>query len=105
MTSLFSLLGLAKRAGRLASGFTICLHAISLKKARLVVLAEDTGRSREKVIKACLAKQVPFVEFGSKQQFLKFLGQSSCIWAILCDEIAQNFLKNIEIKKETNKLD
>ncbi|NPV28252.1 MAG: 50S ribosomal protein L7ae [Firmicutes bacterium] len=93
MKSLFSLLGLARRAGKLTSGITNCLHALAHKEARLIILAEDAGRNREKVIKACLTEQVPYLEFGSRQEFLKYLGQSSCIWAVLCENFAQQILK------------
>ena len=48
MSKLLSLLGLAKKAGRLSAGHDAVLDAVARKKAALIVLAADASERLEK---------------------------------------------------------
>lgn len=102
MTSLYSLLGFAKRAGKLLSGITNCLLAVRKGKAHLVLIAVDAGVSKRKVIGACSSLKVPWLEFGSKETFWKHLGSPSCYWAILSRELAKSFLEKYQQSHKNN---
>lgn len=98
MSSPLALLGLAKRAGKLTSGITNCLHAIQNKQARLIIIAKDAGVSKKKIIRDCLSERVEYVEYGTKEEFQRMLGSPSCFWAILSRELSQGFLTQIQKK-------
>lgn len=102
MTSLYSLLGFAKRSGKLLSGISNCLLAVKKGKAHLVLIAVDAGVSRKKVIRACSSLKVPWLEFGSKESFLKYLGSPSCYWAILSRELAESFFEKYQQSRKYN---
>lgn len=64
---LFSYLGLAMRAGKLASGDGAVLDAIRGGDARLVVLAEDASdNTRKKITDKCNHYDVPLLVIGSR---------------------------------------
>ncbi len=92
--NIFAVLGFAKKSKKLVCGMTNCLHAIRKKKAKLVIISKDAGGTRKKVMRECLTLNIPFVEFGTKDQFLKYLGNSSCYWAVMSAETADDLIKN-----------
>lgn len=102
MNGLFSLLGLAKRAGKLVPGITNCLHAVCTGQAKLVIITRDAGTTKKKVIKNCRVRQIPCVEFGMKEQFHRLLGQSSCFWVILSEDFACGFLEKYQVNGDNN---
>jgi ribosomal protein L7Ae-like RNA K-turn-binding protein len=57
----YTLLGFAKKSKKLVSGMTNCLYAIRKKKARLVIITEDAGINRKKVVRECQSQDIPFV--------------------------------------------
>lgn len=60
---LLSLLGLAQRAGKLASGEAKALQAIQQRKAYLVIIANDASdNTRKKFTDKCHYYQVPFLQ-------------------------------------------
>ena len=77
--TLFDLLGFAKKANKMVCGMSNCLNAVIKKKAKLVIIAEDAGVSRKKLIKECELNGVPFIEFGTREQFIDRLGMMPVI--------------------------
>ncbi|HHW40386.1 MAG TPA: 50S ribosomal protein L7ae [Syntrophomonadaceae bacterium] len=100
MNSPLALLGLAKRAGKLASGMTNCLHAIRNKQAKLIIIAKDAGVNKKKIIRVCLAERIKYVEYGTKDEYRRILGCPSCFWAILSRELSQGFLAQIQRRED-----
>ncbi len=105
MNSPLALLGLAKRAGKLAAGITNCLNAIRNKQAKLIIIAKDAGVSKKKIIRDCLAERINYVEYGTKEEFKRMLGSPSCFWAILSRELSQGFLAQIQKKSYDGNID
>lgn len=96
----YTLLGFAKKSNKLVSGMTNCLYAIRKKKARLVIITEDAGINRKKVVRECQSQDIPFVEFGNRDEYLKFLGQNpACYWAVLSQEIAEGLIRELGKEK------
>lgn len=92
----YPILGLARRAGCITSGFTNCFQAVLNNVARLVIIAEDAGFvNKRKLEKACLEHNIVFVEVGSKKDFYTYLGKNSCYWAILDSNFAKVFLSKL----------
>lgn len=74
--SLRSMLGLAQRAGKAASGEVAVEGALKRRKARLLIVAEDaSGRTRERL--AALAAQVgvPCYVVGTREELGLALGK------------------------------
>jgi ribosomal protein L7Ae-like RNA K-turn-binding protein len=93
---LYSLLGLARRSGRLICGMSNCLQAITQRQARLILITEDAGSSRKKVVRACSEGAIEYLQFGTKEDFGRYLGRPSCVWAIMSDQWADGFRKKMK---------
>ncbi len=74
-----SLLGLCKRAGKLAAGETLALEALEAHKARLVIVTEDCSpRSLRKLTNAC-GQRVPLMQVTLSRAVLgSALGWEAC---------------------------
>ncbi|MBS4022418.1 MAG: ribosomal L7Ae/L30e/S12e/Gadd45 family protein [Dethiobacter sp.] len=72
-----SLLGLARRAGKLSWHEDANLAAIRTGKASVLLLAEDAGSSTAKKYRdKCLFYNVPLILFASKNQLGQAVGTS-----------------------------
>ncbi|MCD8160540.1 MAG: ribosomal L7Ae/L30e/S12e/Gadd45 family protein [Clostridiales bacterium] len=74
-----SLLGLCKRAGKLAAGETLALEAIEAHKVRLVLVTEDCSpRSLRKLTNAC-GDRIPLMQVALSRAALGgALGWETC---------------------------
>jgi ribosomal protein L7Ae-like RNA K-turn-binding protein len=62
----FSLLGLCRRAGRLAWGEEKSLKSIREKRAHLVLLAVDaSGNTRKRIMDKCVFYSIAYVSFST----------------------------------------
>ncbi|WP_301553505.1 ribosomal L7Ae/L30e/S12e/Gadd45 family protein [Desulfuribacillus stibiiarsenatis] len=69
-------LGLANRAGKIASGDTV-INKIQRKEAKLVIIATDASdSSKKRLIDKCSFYKVPYVEFFEKEQLGLAIGKS-----------------------------
>lgn len=74
--NLYNFIGLAMKAGKVASGEQSCEMAIKRGKASLVIVSEDASPNTEKKFKdACLYKGIPFYIFGEKEKLGKCVGK------------------------------
>ena len=63
-----SLLGLAERAGKIASGEFAAEKAVKTGKARLIIVAEDASdNTKKKFSDMCKYYQVPFACYSQKE--------------------------------------
>ena len=66
-TKLFSLVGLAFRAGKVAAGTAAAEEAIQKKKARLLILADDiSANTEEKFQRLAKSADIPILRAGTK---------------------------------------
>ncbi|HHV35005.1 MAG TPA: hypothetical protein GXX59_05440 [Syntrophomonadaceae bacterium] len=76
---------------------TNCLNAIRNNKAKLVIITEDAGKTRKKVVRECQSLDIPIVEFGKKDQYFRSLGGNpACYWAILSQEIVEDLMRELK---------
>ncbi len=72
----YGLLSVAMKAGSVASGAFAAGQAIGSGKAFLAVIAEDaSGNTKKKFKNSCEYYQVPFIEFGKKEQLGHCIGK------------------------------
>lgn len=101
--SVIALLGFAKKSNQLVCGITNCLNSIRKKKAKLVIITEDAGVNRKKVVRECQSLEIPFLEFGRKDQLYKHLGIPACYWSVLSQKIAEDLIREIRKEKVLDK--
>ena len=74
----FSLLGLAASAGRIAAGGFSAEEAVKSRKARLVLIAEDAqSNTVKKFTDKCTFYKIPFRFYGSKEALGHAIGRES----------------------------
>jgi ribosomal protein L7Ae-like RNA K-turn-binding protein len=71
-----SLLGLAQRAGNVASGEFMTEKSVKSKKARLVIVAEDASQNTQKMFaNMCEFHKVPLYLYASKEELGHAIGK------------------------------
>lgn len=97
-----SYLGLAKRSGKLVSGYNTCLYALNKRQARLIIIAEDvSANTAEKFISLCNAKNVPLRVYGSVEELSYLTGTNNRgVFGITSPAFSIVIIK--EIDNETN---
>ncbi|MGB9779340.1 L7Ae/L30e/S12e/Gadd45 family ribosomal protein [Caldanaerobacter sp.] len=82
-----SILGLARKAGKLVSGSYSVEKYLKTRKVFLVIMAEDLSRrSAEKFVNLCEAKRVPYLVYSNKQDLGKSIGREAVGIIAITDE-------------------
>ena len=72
----YGLLGLTTKAGKLIFGTESCLDMINKKKAKLIIVAEDTAeRTIDNFREKCKQNNIDFYIFGKKEEISKAIGK------------------------------
>lgn len=73
----YSFIGLARKAGAIATGEGLAEQAVKRGKAYLVLVTHDASlNTRKKIETAMYDKDIPLVVFGNKEQLGHMLGKS-----------------------------
>lgn len=84
---IFSLLGLAKKAGKLKSGEFSVETEIKKGKAKLVVVASDSSENtKKKYNDYCSFRKVPIFFYGDKESLGKCIGAEFRAAVVVTDE-------------------
>lgn len=77
MEKILGMIGLAKRAGAVSCGEMLCSESIKKRKARLVIIAEDTSdNSKKSIINSCTYYKTPYIIFSTKELLGRYTGGS-----------------------------
>ena len=72
----FGMIGLASRAGKIASGTNTCIFTMAKGKARLLIIADDMAEnSKEKLIFAARQNEVEYRVFGHADDLAHYTGR------------------------------
>lgn len=83
---ILNLLGLARRAGRLELGEDMTAEAVGAHKARLIVLASDTGANTARKTRVMAGERVPVAVLKSNRAELGgALGRDTCAVCAVTD--------------------
>lgn len=95
---LLSLLGLAQRAGKLASGEAKALQAVQQGKACLVIMAKDASdNTRKKFTDKCQYYQVPFLQEFDRTTLGRSTGHDERVVIAVVDQgFADAMLKSVD---------
>ena len=84
---IYSLLGLARKAGRIGSGGFLTERSVKSFKAYLVIVASDSSDNTKKKFRdSCNYYEVPYYEFGEKDVLGHSLGNEMRSCAAVNDE-------------------
>jgi ribosomal protein L7Ae-like RNA K-turn-binding protein len=91
-------LGLAKKSNSLVTGYCSCLNGMVKNRIRLLVLAEDLGRSSfKKMSNIAYARKIPVCVFGRKQALSQITGEiDKGIFGITNEHLALAILNETE---------
>lgn len=94
----FSYLGFAARARKLATGYNTCIYMMEKHKVRLLLLAEDlSANSAEKMEAASKKNRVPYRVFGTVEELSKKTGNiEKGIYGVLDENFAKVILEWID---------
>ncbi|MEQ6375367.1 YlxQ family RNA-binding protein [Bacillaceae bacterium S4-13-58] len=85
--SLFQLLGLAFRAGKIVHGEESILREVQSQKAKLVILADDAGPNTSKrLMDKCKYYRVPLFRSMDRQQLGNAIGKHERVALCIIDE-------------------
>jgi ribosomal protein L7Ae-like RNA K-turn-binding protein len=99
----YSMLGLAMRAGKVAAGDDTVLKAVRSGEAKLVILAEDAAPNAQKKYRdKCSHYQIPLMEYGSRFELGSAIGKvDRVVLAVtdagFADRIAEGLVKPAEV--------
>lgn len=97
---ILSMLGLAAKAGKIASGEFSTEKAIKSGKAYFVILAEDASANTKKSFSdSCSYYQVPYACYGTKETLGHSIGkQMRASLAVLDEGFGRELAKKIELQ-------
>ena len=93
-----SYLGLARRAGKVLTGYKTCAAALGRGSAKLIILAGDTSQNtRDKFSVLCERRDVPFKIYSSSDELSAMAGLTGRgIFGITDVNFAEAMIKEIE---------
>ncbi|HEY8391890.1 MAG TPA: ribosomal L7Ae/L30e/S12e/Gadd45 family protein [Capillibacterium sp.] len=102
MNKFLNLLGMARKAGKLALGFTAVSLAVKRGRAVLVLLATDTSTyTREKMERLCRRHQVSLYYVANRYELGRALGKTSqAVVALLSPEIGEALKAQLTARTE-----
>ena len=97
-SKLHSYMGFAKKSRNLIMGYNTCLFAMSKKKVKLLIIAEDTSENtRKKIEKDAKKHQVTYRIYGTSDELSEMAGTGGrSIFGITDQNFAQVILKEID---------
>ena len=100
---IFSNLGIAQKAGKIASGEFACENAVKSGMAYMVIVAEDASdNTRKKMSNMTSYYKVPFYLFGTKEELGHCIGKEyRYMLAVLDAGFAKSFEKQMQNRMTT----
>jgi ribosomal protein L7Ae-like RNA K-turn-binding protein len=94
----YNYLGLARRAGKVLSGYQTCLHTLGKSPVYLVIVASDASQNtKDKFSSLCERHDISFKIFGTATELSEATGlPDRGIFAITDQNLAEAMIKEIE---------
>ncbi len=95
---IYSFMGLARKADKLAFGYETCERLLKKGKVKLIIVAKDASlNTKKKYENACFHRNVEIRMFGTKELLGKFIGKRiSSVGVILDIGFSNNLIKMID---------
>lgn len=76
MNKIYSMIGIAKKGGKISIGFDVTCADVKIKKTKLVLIASDASEKTKKNIQfICDKYETKYIEYGEKEILGKSLGR------------------------------
>lgn len=99
--SFVSLLGFARKSGKLLAGEHAVKTGMKRRTALLLILAEDLPEKRKAAwVRWCEEQAIPYIEIGTKDEFSQILGMSARSILAITDQQMAKALGNNSTKKQ-----
>ncbi len=96
MDKILSLLGFAKKAGKLVTGSNAVLRSILYGESEIVIVTIDAGKSvQEKFERICTENEVPFFCVGKQDELERATGEKNKVIYSVVDTGFANKLKQL----------
>lgn len=97
MNKIYSILGIAKKGGKISIGFDAACLDVKNKKSKLVLMAADASdKTKENICFICDKYGIKHVEYGEKEILGKSLGRKTVgVLSVNDINIASYLLNNI----------
>lgn len=98
MDKALGMLGLAKRAGKIAAGEFLCEKAVKSGQSRLIIIANDiSDNGRKAICDACRYYSVPYIVYGVAEELGKVTGTDRrCVVSVNDENFKNAILSKIE---------
>lgn len=102
MNKIYSLIGLAQKAGRVSSGTLAVKTSIVQKKAKLLIISKDISEaSKQSLLKLCEKNKVPWFSYGQKNNLGSCIGKAYRVALTINDkQMATVIINNIKSKED-----
>ncbi len=102
MDKVYSLIGLAQKAGKVSSGTMAAKTSLIRKRARLLVVSHDiSAGTLDALLKICVKNKVPGVSYGTKNELGSAVGKAYRVALTINDpNMASAVIQAIESKGE-----
>lgn len=103
LNKIYSMLGLAVRAGKIKSGEFATEQSVKTGKCYLCMVAADASdNTRKKFNDMCTFYETPIIFYGDKEEMGHAMGKDIRATAAVCDEGFANSILKL-VKEETGK--
>ena len=93
MNKIYSMLGIARKGGKLSIGFDAACLEIKNKKSKLVIISKDASEKTKKNIQfECDRYNIKYIEFGEKELIGKYLGKKMVSVLSINDENIMTYI-------------
>lgn len=91
---LLSMMGFARKSGNLSFGFEQVMQMIKKNKVKLVIISLDISKnSSKKIIAACINNNIPWIQWGKKDELSHAIGQfNKTIFGINNENFAEQLM-------------
>lgn len=105
INKIYSMIGLAMKAGKIAFGSDMCIEKIKGKAASLIIIAEDTSENtKDKFIKLASLYNINIVIFGEIDLLSKSIGKlNKGVFVVLDMGFGNKILQKVKELKGANK--
>lgn len=96
-----AILGLGRRAGRVAAGEAAAGKAVRTREALVVLLAGDAGQATRRYFRRlCREHGVPLLQAGTKEELGRAIGKSPrAVLAITGESFARALQQNVPVRE------
>lgn len=99
LKSIYNIIGLANKAGKVSSGTLAVKNSLGKRKARLLIMSNDIAdRSKEGLITDCNKRNVPWLVLGSKYDLGLSIGKTYRVAVTINDA---NFAQSVIDKAQS----